>query len=139
MAKILIVEDNVDLAETYRDFLEFAGHVVTLVHNGTEAIEYLIRRRLVPDVIILDMQLPGDSGVVVLGLIRGMPRLVRAKVIIASGHADISQWAIKQWGADLFLQKPISLEVLKRTIDDFSISSASPSATSGLFSGLPTA
>ncbi|GEM_PF-1644461 len=137
MAKILIVEDNVDLAETYRDFLEFAGHVVTLVYNGTEAIEYLIRRRLVPDVIILDMQLPGDSGVVVLGLIRGMPRLVRAKVIIASGHTDISQWAIKQWGADLFLQKPISLEVLKRTIDDFSISSASPS--SGLYSELPTA
>jgi CheY-like chemotaxis protein len=118
MVQILIVEDDVDLCETYLDLFQAEGHTVLTVHTGTDAIDTLIRRRFLPDVVILDLQLPGDSGIVVLGLIRRLPRLRLTKVIIASGQIEAGQWAVKQLGADLFLGKPIALDVLKRTIDD---------------------
>lgn len=119
MATVLVVEDEVDLCDIYKDALEAAGHTVHVASTGTQAVDSLIRRRIRPDVVILDMQLPGDSGLVVLGMIRSVQRLAKTKVIIASGHPDAGQWAVSQWGGDLFLQKPISLDVLKGTIDDF--------------------
>lgn len=119
MAKILIVEDDIDLCGTYQDALEAAGHTVRVISTGTEAVDCLIYRRFVPEVVILDLQLPGNSGIMILGIIRGMPRLHRTKVIIASGHTDAGQWAVTQWGADLFLEKPVPLDLLKRSIDEF--------------------
>ncbi len=119
MAKLVVIEDEIDLCDTLSDALKAAGHTVDSFYSGTEAINAFIRKRILPDVVVLDMQLPGDSGMVVLGLIRRLPRLQKTKVIISSGHVDAGQWAVKQWGADLFLQKPLSLDVLKRTINDF--------------------
>lgn len=119
MSKILVVEDDVDLCGTYQDALEAAGHTVQAVCTGTEAVDALIYRRFAPEIVILDLQLPGNSGIMILGVIRGLPRLHRTKVIIVSGHPDAGQWAVTQWGADLFLQKPVALDVLKRTIDEF--------------------
>jgi DNA-binding response OmpR family regulator len=125
MAKVLVVEDDIDLCETYADALGAAGHTVYSVFTGNEAVDSLVHRRIVPDVVVLDLQLPGNSGIIILGVIRGMVRLRKTKVIIASGHPDTGQWAVAQWGADLFLQKPISLDKLKRTVDEFIASSAS--------------
>lgn len=119
MAIILVVEDDVDLCDTYMDLLRGDGHTLYGVNTGTDAVDILVRKRIIPDVVILDMHLPGDSGTVILSLIRGFPRLARSKVIIASGHPDIGQWAVVQWKADLFLQKPISLEILKKAVNDF--------------------
>lgn len=119
MAKITVIEDDMDLCDTLKDALEIAGHKVEAYYSGTEAIDAFVRRRVVPDVVVLDMQLPGTSGMVVLGLIRRMPRMTKTRIIISSGHADAGQWAVKQWGADLFLQKPLSLDVLKKVINEF--------------------
>jgi two-component system OmpR family response regulator len=119
MAIVLVVEDDIDLCDTYVDILKSSGYEVHRATTGTEAIDALIHDRLKPDVVILDIQIPGNSGILVLSLIRGLPRLHNTKVIIASGHTDTGQWAVSQWRADLFLQKPIPTDLLKRTINDF--------------------
>jgi CheY-like chemotaxis protein len=124
MAKILIVEDDVDLCATYVDLLESMGHEVTAIHNSHQAVERLIQGRMKPDVVVLDMNLHGDSGLVVLGLIRRMPRLARTKVVIASGYPDLAHRAMAEWGADLFLRKPVSIAHLKNTVESFTVTLA---------------
>ena len=119
MAAILIVEDDHDLCETYIDILKSEKHTVDSVSSTLQAIEYLVRRRMKPDLVILDMNLGGESGITVLGLIRRIPRLVNTKVIIASGYPDLAKRAVDQWGADLFLQKPVKMETLKNTARGF--------------------
>ena len=125
MAKILIVEDDLDLVETYMDILESDGHSVHAIHASVQAIDYLIKDRNKPDVVILDMNLSGESGLVVLGLIRRVPRLTHTKIIVASGYPDLAKRAIDHWGADLFLQKPVAVDMLRNTVSSFSTNLAS--------------
>lgn len=140
MVKVVVIEDDIDLCDTLYDALKADGHTVDTYYTGTEAIDAFIRKRISADVVVLDMQLPGDSGMVVLGLIRRLPRLKKTRVIISSGHADAGLWAVKQWGADLFLQKPISLDVLKRTVHEFTReSSGTAEANTESITPLPTA
>jgi CheY-like chemotaxis protein len=119
MATILIVEDDSDICETYVDILTSEQHRVEAVSNSIQAIDYLVRKRMKPDLVILDMNLAGESGITILGLIRRIPRLANTKVIIASGYPDLARRAIDQWGADLFLQKPVKIETLKSTARSF--------------------
>ncbi len=128
MAKVLVVEDDIDLCGTVVDALEAAGHTVYSAYTGTDAVDMLVYRRIVPDVVVLDLQLPGNSGIMILGVIRGLPRMHKTRVIITSGHVDTGQWAVSQWGADLFLQKPVSFDVLKRAIDEFTSRSRTTTA-----------
>lgn len=120
MPKVLIVEDDVDVCETYTDILESAGYEVTALFDTTTAIEVLVRGRMRPDVVILDLNLRGVSGLVVLGLVRRMPRLSKTKVVIASGYPDLAQRALEEWGADIFIGKPVSVETLRTTVARYS-------------------
>ncbi|MBN1563938.1 MAG: response regulator [Anaerolineae bacterium] len=119
MALILIVEDDQDVCETYLDILESEQHTVYAVADSVQAIDLLVRKRMKPDLVILDMNLAGESGLVVLGLIRRIPRLNNTKVIIASGYPDLAKKAIDDWGANLFLQKPVAMDTLKDTARHF--------------------
>jgi CheY-like chemotaxis protein len=116
MAKIMIVEDERDLRETYSDILEGEGHTVVGTGSSADAIQQL--GRFIPDVVLLDLQMPGGSGLLVLSFIRRLPRLRTTKVIIVSGHEEMKDQAIKEWGADLFLSKPISAATLKSTVSN---------------------
>lgn len=117
--KILIVEDDLDLVETYTDLLESEGHQVHAITNSTQALDYLLIARNRPDLVILDMHLPGGSGFLVLGLVRKLPRLAQTQVIVASGFPEMAQRAVDNWGASVFLQKPIQLDALRTTIQRF--------------------
>ena len=114
MAKILIVEDDPDVCETYVDILSAVGHLVEVVATSAEAIKRL--PKFLPDVVILDLQLTGSSGTVVLSFIHRYSRLAHTKVIIASGHPEIARRAVADWGADLCLHKPISVSDLRAAV-----------------------
>jgi CheY-like chemotaxis protein len=116
MVNILIVEDDIDLCETYRDALERVGHTVEVASSSKQAMDCLTVKRMKPDVVILDMQLHRESGSVILALIRRLPQLDHTKVIIASGYANRGKRAKTMWRADLFLQKPVALDQLRQTI-----------------------
>jgi DNA-binding response OmpR family regulator len=120
MVKILIVEDDIDLCDTYKDILEAEGHNVDVRYTGSDGVDYLMSLLNKPDIVILDMHLPGDSGVMVLSLIHHLPRLKNTRVVVASGLHDLAQWAVKQWGADAFLKKPVPLQALVKTVQELS-------------------
>src|SRR5687767_6048357 len=86
MASILIVDDTVDVCEPLVKFLENAGHAVTCVADGREALGSVISRT--PDLIILDLLMPEMDGPSFLEVVRSYLRLQSLPVIILTGLAD---------------------------------------------------
>jgi signal transduction histidine kinase/FixJ family two-component response regulator len=114
-SSILIVEDNEDNLFTLRQIL--ANLLVDLVtaSTGREAIEYC-RRRL-PDVIIMDMQMPGMSGLQATGAIRALPGGPTIPIIALTAQAmKGDRERILAAGCDEYLPKPIQPKVLLATI-----------------------
>ena len=80
MKKILIVEDDFGLAEMYRQKFTLEGFEVEVANNGQMALEKLMS--LTPDLILLDIMMPGIGGQDVLDIIRNTPETKDAVVII---------------------------------------------------------
>ena len=120
--RILIVEDDPALAEVVRDNLVVDGFDVTLARNGDEAIS--ISRANPPDLILLDLMLPGPNGVEVCGLLRANGRIPIIIVSAKGQKADKLQGL--HVGADDYVTKPFDMEelvaritaVLRRTKHD---------------------
>ncbi len=116
MVKVLIVDDDVEICDTFSDILTHVGHDVHVARSGTEAFRAL--RRVSPDVVLLDMNLPGISGVELLSYIRHIRRLAHARVIIITGHPELAQSAKAIWGADMSLTKPVSPRELLKAVEN---------------------
>jgi CheY-like chemotaxis protein len=106
MGKILVIDDDREVSDTFSDILLHAGHDVHVANSGTEAFKIL--RRLTPDVILLDMQMPDVSGMLTLSYIRHLTRLTHSRIIIVSGHPQMAISAQAIWGIDQYLNKPVS-------------------------------
>ncbi|MBU6450163.1 MAG: response regulator transcription factor [Cyanobacteria bacterium REEB67] len=109
MAKILLVEDNVDLATIVADSLRAERHVVESVVNGLDALEHL---RMVPyELVLMDWDLPGLSGVEVVKRYRAAGGV--SPVIMLTGKSSIDE---KEYGfdvgADDYLPKPFETREL---------------------------
>lgn len=116
--KILVIEDNKDLAQITCELLVFLGHKAIAVHTGIEGI--LKSRELKPDVIISDIGLPDISGYEVAVEIRKSAELKDAIMIAMSGYAqpeDINR--SKEAGFDRHLGKPVGIDTLRTAIDEF--------------------
>jgi len=118
MSKVLIIDDDAEICETFSDILKHAGHDVHILKTGAEAFRVL--PKLVPDVVLLDMHMPGVSGVLTLSFIRRLSRLSQTKVIIVSGHPELAESAKAIWGADLFLAKPVTPKQLVEAVATYS-------------------
>lgn len=86
MAYLLIVDDERDSSEPVARFLRRAGHAVTCVSGGRDAIASLSER--LPDLILLDMRMPEMSGLDVLDVIRSYRRWQDVPVIVLTAYAD---------------------------------------------------
>ena len=123
MTKILIVEDDLDLVETYTDLLEAKQFNVMSVPRASDAIMLITRNK--PDVIILDLNLPGESGTVVVNFVRGYHPIADTRIIVATGHPEIIQGTGYLCSKiDAILTKPISNETLLKTLGEFQKPSA---------------
>jgi CheY-like chemotaxis protein len=100
----LIVEDDVDAAYIFGLALQRAGFEVQVTHTGDQALELL--ESMVPTLVVLDLALPGVSGIVVLENIRNDLRLSKTFVILATAYAHLAQVVRDQ--SDLVLMKPVS-------------------------------
>jgi DNA-binding response OmpR family regulator len=107
MSQILVVEDDRDIAELIGHYLERAGHAVTLVGNGPDA---LVRARdRVPDVLILDLMLPGLDGLEVCRAMRSDPATADIPIIILTARAEEAERVSGlELGADDYVTKPFS-------------------------------
>jgi len=113
MMRVLVVEDEPDLADVFRDFLLELGHLPLIVHTAEAALGQLRTER--PDAIILDIQLPGMSGLEFLQL-RPVKEL-GVPVVAVSGVVTESQAReCLQLGAADFVGKPVPLERLSEVL-----------------------
>jgi CheY-like chemotaxis protein len=111
MSKILLVDDDVDLAELIKTKLTAEGHQTYVINIGTGAFEYA--KQVKPDIFILDIMLPGITGYQICRKIRRDPELYRRAVLIltALGEEPEILHGMEQ-GADDYLVKPFKLERL---------------------------
>lgn len=117
MGKILIVEDDPDLVETYTDLLEMHHHSVSSVGKANDAIALVTR--LKPNIVLLDLNLAGYSGAVVISMIRGYQPLKNTKIVVVTGHPEMLQNSPDCARVDLILSKPVSNERLLEIVKGF--------------------
>ncbi len=112
MSRILLVEDNRDFAATLASNLEREGHEVHVALTGTEGLEQA--RALAPDLIVLDLMLPGMSGYTVLQRLRDAGHDTPVLIMTARGTEDEKLRGFRL-GADDYVVKPCGLrEILAR-------------------------
>ena len=113
--RILVVEDNLDAAETMMMLLEADGHHVSVVHDGAVALERA--RELRPDTILLDIGLPGINGFVLAALLRQQPETRSARLIAVSGYGQAKdRERSAAAGFDLHLVKPVDPARLRQAL-----------------------
>jgi CheY-like chemotaxis protein len=112
MAKILIVEDDQLLSNAYRLKFSKVGHDVKMASDGELALQVL--KDFKPDVIILDLIMPGKDGFTTLTEIKADPNLSDIPVVIASnlGQEEDIKKCMSAGAAGFFVKSNVSLEDL---------------------------
>ena len=105
----MIVDDDVSWSETAAEALRGVGFEVHLAHNGDQAAALLEREP--PSVVILDVHLPGLSGLELLHQFRQRDRFTSIVMVSGDDQAAIQDRAMSE-GASAFLRKPVSLSLL---------------------------
>jgi len=115
LRRVLLVEDNVDAARSLGELLEIWGHEVHLAYDGLEAVEAACRTK--PEVVLLDIGLPGMDGYQVARALRREPAFPPLLIVAVTGYGQSEDLARSQEaGIDHHLVKPIDLGTLKALI-----------------------
>jgi DNA-binding response OmpR family regulator len=111
MTQILVVEDELHLAEGLRFNLELEGYQVRVVETGEAALDILQAPEAAVDVVVLDVMLPGKDGFAVMSELRQAGQFVPTLMLTARGHPEdiLKGFAA---GADDYLTKPFELAIL---------------------------
>lgn len=111
-ASILVVDDDVDVAETVARTLQRAGYEAIVCNRGADALQVAAERR--PDLVVLDIRMPGLDGIEVCRLLRGTPGLHRVPVLFLSAKSEVAdRLEGLEAGADDYLTKPFDLRELE--------------------------
>ncbi len=115
-ATILVVDDEPMIRELLQEMLESIGYKVKTAGDGKAALDYFCRHKDEVDLVILDVMMPGMSGVEVFRRLKLLDPSVKA--ILASGYVERSQLsqAMEEGVAD-FIAKPFALAALKSKLD----------------------
>lgn len=115
MARVLVVDDAVFMRTVLRDILEGAGHeIIAEAATGEEAVDRYTETR--PDLVTLDLVMPGDGGRVALRAILEKDPSARVLIVSAQGQQEDVEEAIMDGAAD-FLAKPFDPEQVVRTVE----------------------
>ncbi|MGE4589204.1 MAG: response regulator [Acidaminococcaceae bacterium] len=118
MGRILVVDDNDQLCELVKDVVESWGHTVYTAAEGRSCLDMVARE--LPDIILLDVMLPGLSGYEVCKKLKGNPLTRNISVIMMTALSDIEDRIHGfKVGADNFLVKPINYEELQAIVNKF--------------------
>ena len=107
MARILIVEDNPDNMKLFRALLTLKGHEVTALQSGDGLQEALAQHR--PDLVLMDIQLPGKDGFALLAEIRSSPHAALRVVALTAHAMSGDRDRARQAGFDDYITKPIDI------------------------------
>ena len=116
--KVLIVEDNELNMKLFNDLLEAHGYETVQTRNGVEAVE-LVRKHM-PDLILMDIQLPEVSGLQVTRWIKDDETLRHIPVIAITAFAmKGDEEKIRQGGCEAYISKPISVVKFLETVRNY--------------------
>lgn len=113
--RILVIDDNIDCAETLRELLELDGHAAVVAYDGPQALAR--GRESGPEIVLCDIGLPGQDGYQVAKAIRSDPGMRDAFLIAVTGHAraEDRQRAMDA-GFDAHLPKPAPIDQIRRIV-----------------------
>lgn len=105
MRRILVVDDDREVVRLIRAYLEQAGYEVLAAHDGNTALHMARRER--PDLLLLDLMLPGKDGLELTRLVRADPALAHTPIIMLTARVDDMDKIIGlELGADDYITKP---------------------------------
>ena len=114
--KILIADDEPDILEIIQFNLQKEGYEVYIAKNGDEALDQA--RKYQPDLIILDIMMPGKNGIDVCNILRMLPAFKETLIIFLSALSDEgTEIRGLETGADDYITKPVSPKVLTSKVN----------------------
>lgn len=117
MPKILIVDDDVTITELMKALMKMEGHQPTTVNDSTKALEVV--SSVQPDLITLDLMMPGLTGLELCKLIHEDPRFSSIPIMIVSARDDQeSKEKAKEVGAKDYLTKPFGVDDLVQKVKE---------------------
>jgi two-component system cell cycle response regulator DivK len=115
---VMIVEDNELNMKLFNDLLESRGYTVIQTRNGVEALD--LARAHMPDLILMDIQLPEVSGLVVTKWLKDDEELAHIPVVAVTAFAmKGDEERILQGGCEGYISKPISVSHFLETIAEY--------------------
>jgi two-component system CheB/CheR fusion protein len=113
--RVLVVDDNVDSLESMALLVRHFGHDVRVAHNGSQAVS--TAAETIPEVILLDIGLPGMDGYEVARRIRAIPGLQPCRIIAMTGYGqETDRVRSRLAGFDDHLVKPVEPETLRKIL-----------------------
>jgi DNA-binding response OmpR family regulator len=114
---VLIADDDLDILKLTRSLLKKRGYTVVEAGDGDEAMRMVLETR--PDLVILDVMMPGQTGWEVCRSIRENDSLSETGVIMLTGIGErMNEMTSPLYGADAHLDKPFDLEALDALVTD---------------------
>ena len=114
--RLLVVEDNRDVAEMLSEVLRTYGYSTRVAYDGISALE--LAKSFRPDVALVDIGLPLMDGYQLARRLRQLPELHAIRLFAVTGYCQIADRVRSaQAGFDRHLVKPVNLEELRRLID----------------------
>jgi CheY-like chemotaxis protein len=116
LRKVLLVDDEDSLRRVMKELLERDGYIVTEARDGVQALDQV--DRVGPDIIVLDLNLPGLDGYGVLSHLRSRPATAHIPVVVLTAKGDEdNEVRVFELGADDFLTKPFRARALSARLE----------------------
>ena len=112
--KVLVIEDEKALVDALVYNLDREGYEVTVAHEGQDGLR---KAQAIPDIILLDIMLPGINGIEILRELRGNEKTKSIPVIVVSAKSEETDQVVGfSMGADDYVTKPFSVKILLQRI-----------------------
>lgn len=116
-ASILVVDDDPEIVTLLSTRLGKRGYKISTAHDGTRALELAKRER--PDLVLLDVMMPGKSGWEVARALKQDPVTQNVKIVMVSAIGEkTNELTAPIYGADAHVDKPFEFEKLERVIGE---------------------
>jgi len=112
--RVLIIEDDADLADALRETIEIRGHAARLARSGEDALA--AAHDFQPDLVLCDIGLPGMDGLATARALRAASSCAGARLVALSGDAKPASLAGASTGFDAWIVKPIHSESLEQIL-----------------------
>lgn len=114
--KLLIVDDQYGIRILLNEVFQREGYTIFQAANGVQALEIVQKHQ--PDLVLLDMKIPGMDGIEILKRIKAMNQQIKVIIMTAYGELDMIQ-ETKELGAIMHFAKPFDIDELREAVKKY--------------------